>query len=571
MHGSSLQQSWRALESVLKISSFVAGVFFLAFGLCAHADDSAPDAAEIFAKMTPQQRVGQVFIWTYPGLSLNSQGEAWLEKFQPGALIVFGRNIKTPDQIAKFNSDLQKFAARKMKAPFFLMIDQEGGTVTRLRTQVPLPSALALGKMTDSKFTQAFGKALGTMLKSLGFNVNLAPVLDISPPTKDTFIGNRTFGEDPATVSERAGAYAMGLHEGGVMPTAKHFPGHGGVAQDSHQTLPKKLATYEELAEKDLVPFQSFAKAQYPRAMMMAHMALPNIDPTGVPSTYSKVVIQDNLRDRMGYGGLVITDDLEMAGASSDDDRGEHAIRAFLAGNDMIMLAGVGAHQKQAFTKFLAAVKSGRISEARLRESVERVLEYKIKMGIAPFKFSDKDAKTSIAALEALSKQVLQKNFRMALENRSVPWPEITPETRVLVLGSERRFFQSFQKNFRGKAKFFQLTPATLEKAGKEIEKTPCDLIVYYASGVQTARWLVNLKPEQRAKMVVVNANNDAEVDGQGAFLTVLNISTHCPDCGSDLGDSMNNPEVRAPAQSTPELGNESAVPIPTPSPSPVE
>lgn len=522
--------------------------------------------------MSLEQRIGQVFIWTYPGQSLNSQGESWLEKYQPGALIVFGRNIKSPEQIAKFNSDLQKFAARKMKAPFFLMIDQEGGTVTRLRTQVPLPSALALGKMDDTKFTQGFGKALAIVLRTLGFNVNLAPVLDISAPSKDSFIGNRTFGEDPAQVSERAGAYAEGLNEGGVMPTAKHFPGHGGVVQDSHQTTPKKLATYEELADKDLVPFEEFAQAEYPRAMMMAHMALPNIDPSGVPSTYSKILIQDYLRGKLKYDGLVITDDLEMAGAASDNDFGEHAVRAFLAGNDMLMLAGVGAHQKQAFQKFIAATKSGRIPESRLRESVERILTYKAKLGVAPFAFSDKNSKASIAALEALSKQVLQKNVHLALENRTAPWPEIKPETRALVLGSEKRFFQSFQKNFRGQASFFQLTPASLERAGKEIDKGAYDLLIYYASGVATARWLVHLKPDQRAKMVVINANHDAEVEGQGAFLSVLNISTHYPDCGADLSESLNNPEVRAPAQSKePGLSNDSAGPMPSPMPSPVE
>lgn len=552
MHGLSIQKMLTALEWGLKIPSFVAGMFFLAFSLPPAIAGESITTKELYAKMSLEQRVGQVFIWTYPGQSLTSTGATWLEKYQPGALIVFGRNIKNAEQIAKFNFDLQKFAAQKMRAPFFLMIDQEGGTVTRLKTQVPLPSALALGKMNDTKFMQKFGNAVAAMLKGLGFNVNLAPVLDISTPTKDSFIGSRTFGDDPEQVSERAGAYAEGLSDGGVMPTAKHFPGHGGVSQDSHHTTPKKLATYEELADRDLVPFEDFAQAEFPRAVMMAHIALPNVDPSGVPSTYSKILIQDYLREKLGFDGLVITDDLEMAGAIPGDNIGEHAVQAFLAGNDMLLLAGVGARQKQAFSKVVEAVRSGRISDARLRESVERILNYKQKLAIAPLPYDKKVSKTSVATLEALSKQVQQKNFSLALESKSAAWPEIKPETHALVLGSERRFFNSFQKSFLGKASFFHLTPQSLAGVERELEKIPYDLIVYYASGAQTARWLVRLTPAQRAKTVVINSSHDAEVESQGAFLSVLNIGTHCPECGADLGTWVNAQDVRAPAQESP-------------------
>ena len=549
MHALSIQKMLTTLEWGFKIPSFVAGMFFLVFSLPTAMADEPLTAKELYTKMSLEQRVGQVFIWTYPGQSLTAPGATWLEKYQPGALIVFGRNIKSAEQIAKFNFDLQKFAAKKMRAPFFLMIDQEGGTVTRLKTQVPLPSALALGKMNDTKFMQKFGNAVAVVLKGLGFNVNLAPVLDISAPTKDSFIGSRTFGNDPVLVSERAGAYAEGLNEGGIMPTAKHFPGHGGVSQDSHHTTPKKLATYEELADRDLVPFEDFAQAEFPRAVMMAHIALPNVDPSGVPSTYSKILIQDYLREKLGFDGLVITDDLEMAGATPGDDIGEHAVQAFLAGNDMLLLAGVGARQKQAFNKVLEAVRSGRVSEARLRESVERILAYKLMLALAPRPFNKKLSKDSVATLESLSKQVQQKNFHLALESKSASWPQIKPETHTLVLGSEHRFFNSFQKSFLGKATFFHLTPQSLGSVEHELEKVPYDLIIYYASGVQTARWLVRLTPAQRAKTVVINSNHDAEVESQGAFLSVLNVGTHCPECGTALGSWINTPEIRAPAQ----------------------
>lgn len=536
-----------------KISSFVAGIVFLVLSPFALAQTKLPVAIEDFDKMSLKQKVGQVFIWTYPGTSFSTVAQTWLEQYQPGALIVFSRNIQSPAQIARFNSDLQKFAAKKMKAPFFLMIDQEGGTVTRLRTSTPLPSALALGKMDDTEFTQKFGHAVADVIKSIGFNVNLAPVLDISNPDKDSFIGNRAFGNDPDVVAERAGAYSLGLSEGGVMPTAKHFPGHGGVVQDSHQTTPKKLATYEELADKDLVPFEEYAQSEYPRAVMMAHLALPNIDPSGVPSTYSTLLIRDHLRTKLKYDGLVITDDLEMSGASVEYSVGERAIRAFLAGNDMLMLAGSPAHQKAAFNAVFDAVKSGRISEARLKESVSRILAYKRQLKIDGFTYNEKKSKENVLALEVLSKQVLHKNLKLALEEKTTPWPEVTDETRTLVLGSDKRFFQSFQMNFRGKAGFFQLTPQSLARASKAVTKDSLDLIIFYASGAQTARWLSHLTPELRTKTIVVNVNNPAEIENQASYLAVLNMNSAFPESGAPLAEFLCKPELRTPASKKPE------------------
>jgi beta-N-acetylhexosaminidase len=548
MHGLSIPKTRAWLEKAVKISSFVAGILCLALSPIANAQG----ASDLFDKMTLEQRVGQIFIWTYPGTAMNTQTEKWLMRFQPGALIVFSRNIKSLPQIAKYNSDLQKFALKKMKVPFFLMVDQEGGTVTRLRTKVPLPSALALGQMEDRVFTENFGKALATVLKSVGFNVNLAPVLDISDPNSSSFIGNRTFGEDPNLVAERAGAFAEGISEAGVLPTAKHFPGHGGVTQDSHQTMPKKLATFDELAAKDLVPFADYAAAEFPRAIMMAHMALPNIDPTGQPSTYSSVLIQEHLRGKLEYDGLIITDDLEMAGASGEYGIGERAVRAFLAGNDMLMLAGSSGHQQLAFKAVLSAVKSGRISAARLKASVDRILAYKQKLALGTFAYNEKQTKAHIATLEDLSRQILHKNFRQALEAQTAPWPAIDSDTHVLVLSSDRRFFEAFKHKYKGDSRFFLLTPKSLEQAAGEIAKEKYTAVVYYASGVQTARWLTRLKAPDRAKTIVINANHAAEVEAQNMFHAVLNINSHFPDGGSELGEAMNSPEIRAPAQQSP-------------------
>ncbi len=529
-----------------KISSFVAGIIFLAFSL---ATDAEP-LTDPYEHLTAAQRVGQVFIWTYAGTSFSPSIQSWLEKYQPGALIAFSRNIKTPAQIAKLNAETQKFALSKLKTPLFLMIDQEGGTVTRLKTSVPMPSALALGQMADVEFIRRYGKANATLLHDIGFNVNLAPVLDLSNPERGTFIGNRAFGDDPETVAKIAAAYAEGLNLGGLIPTAKHFPGHGGVVQDSHHTTPQKLSNYQELADKDWVPFEEYAQAEYPRALMMAHLALPNIDPSGEPSTYSHVLIQDFLRGKLKYDGLVITDDLEMAGASADMDIGERAVRAFLAGNDMLMLAGSPAHQKKAYTAMLKAVKSGRIPVARLKESVTRILSYKDKMKIGAFKFNSEKVKVSVARLEKLSRRVLQRNLQKSVEGQTARWPEIKSDTQVLLLSSDRRFYESFMTSFRdhGKSKFFQLAPQTLNSVVAELAKPEYQVAIYYATGTQTAHWLEHLPPELRAKTIVVNANQSGDVENQNSFLSVLNINTLNFESGAALGDALISHEMRMPA-----------------------
>jgi beta-N-acetylhexosaminidase len=500
--------------------------------------------------MTLEQRVGQLFIWTYPGTELTGRGKRWLERYQPGSLIVFSRNIRSRDQIAKFNSDLQNLAKSKFRAPLFLMVDQEGGTVTRLKSPVPLPSALAVGQLNDSEFTKKYGSVVADLLKELGFNVNLAPVLDISNPEKDSFIGSRSFGNDPEKVSQIAGAFAEGLSSGGVMPTAKHFPGHGGVVQDSHRAIPKKLSTTEELQDKDYVPFEEFAQSEFPRAIMIGHLSVPHIDPSGVPATYSSIVIGEHLRGKLKYSGLVITDDLEMNGASIDAHVSERAIKAFLAGNDMLMFAGTLRHQRLAFQAMLAAVKSKRVPEARLKESVLRVLNAKNEMQLGPFVYNAAKATASLEEAEKMARQVLKKNIRSAMHSTHANWPSVKRQTRVLVASSDRRVGNSFQKNFKGHGEFYGLSPATIKGVESEILKSRYAFAVFYVSGIQTARYLNRLNPEARAKVIVINTNHPGEIENRKSFLAVLNINSANPDCGSALAEFLSkDPRMREPTQ----------------------
>jgi beta-N-acetylhexosaminidase len=534
-----------ASERCFNFSSFVACIFCLAFGL----QTNAQTVEQRLEKMSPEEKVGQIMIWTFAGTEFTKANRDILARYKLGAYIAFSRNIKSIKQIAKFNSEAQAFAIKKLKAPLFLMIDQEGGSVTRVKVGTPIPSALALSHVPDAKIVEEFAKTNGDFLSTIGFNVNLAPVMDLSNPTIDTFIANRSFGDDPSEVSETAMAYARGISESGMIPTAKHFPGHGGVVADSHTGVAKKLDTLEELEARDWVPFTHYAAAEFPKAIMMAHMSLPSVDPSGVPATYSSVIIKDHLRGKLGYTGLIITDDLEMGGASISDDMGERAVRAFLAGNDMLMLAGLLKNQKKAYDAVLAAVKSGRISRRRLNESVGRILELKDRPRFAKVLFEEKKSREIKTKIESLSKQIMLKNFKDSLDSKSSQWPQIRADQEVLVMSADKRFYNHFSEYLNGKATFLRLSRSTMDQARSELTKSQYALVVYYASGSITAKWLMSLAPELRAKLIVVNCNHPGKIDAQDTYLSVLNLNSHSPEAGGWLARSLSAPpEMRLPA-----------------------
>jgi len=345
----------------------------------------------------------------------------------------------------------------------------------------------------------------------------------------------------------------------GIVPTGKHFPGHGGTITDSHQAVPRKESTVDELDGRDFIPFKKFSEPTYPRFVMMAHLALPNVDPQGIPATYSPVIIKEHLRDKLGFKGVIITDDLEMMGAAISPDIGERAVRAFLAGNDMLMLAGSPRNQRLAFKAMIQAVNDGRISRDRLNESVVRILEAKSQLKLSPAKIDERKAMVAARKLEVLARDVMQKNFKTAMEHHK-EWPEVKPDTRAVVFSSTRGFYMNFEKFFKGKSKLFPLTPNTIDSVADELASEKVQLAIFYASGNKTARWLSSLTPALKAKVIVVNCNHSGEVDDQESFLSVLNLNSHSPESGMWLAQELNKPPVKMeeppveePAPSTPE------------------
>lgn len=489
------------------------------------------------AELSLDQKVGQVFIFGYPSASLTDSGARLLSQLKPGGLIAFGRHIRSLEQIGRLNQQLQKLARAQSSPPLLLMVDQEGGTVSRIRLSVPLPSALALGRLSDDSLVEKYGFQTGELLKSLGFQMNLAPVLDLSDPNSKTFIGNRSFGGDANYVSHISTVYAKGLAKAGIIPTAKHFPGHGGLSADSHHDFPRKLASISELENEDLLPFREFDKIPFAKAIMIGHVSLPNADPSDLPATFSHYILNDLLRDKIGFSGIAITDDVEMSGASVAGTLGERVVKAFEAGSDMIMVAGGPRSQVRAFEALKAAVLSGRISSERLDQSVNRIL--KAKAHIKPVYFSRDKSLRSARALASLSSQIAEHNFEKAAE----PFDSLrgfhNSGQSYLLLSSDARFYSAFQDRIPKNTRLLRLTPKSLEGVTHSLRQHPEAIVIYYASGLQTARWLQSVPTNEKSRLIVINTNHSAAVENQAQFKAVFNINTPAPESGAWLAEFL--------------------------------
>ncbi|WP_432977848.1 glycoside hydrolase family 3 N-terminal domain-containing protein [Dactylosporangium sp. CA-233914] len=289
-------------------------------------------------------------------------------------------NVESPAQVAKLTAGLQQAAlSQPGRLPLLIGTDQEYGQVTRLREGiVQLPSALALGAAGDPAITEAAWKAAGTELAAIGVNVDFAPDADVLGAQPGGAIGSRSFGSNPDKVAAQVAAAVRGLQAAGVAATVKHFPGHGHTTTDSHSSLPVLSQNLDSLQAGDLPPFLAARDAGV-GLVMSGHLDVKAIDP-GAPASFSSKVLVDLLRTKLDYTGVVVTDALNMAPAEQWGP-GEAAVRAILAGNDILLMP---PNLAAAYKGLLDAVKSGRITKPRLVESVTRILALKQRLAAMP-------------------------------------------------------------------------------------------------------------------------------------------------------------------------------------------
>ncbi|MGH3347751.1 MAG: glycoside hydrolase family 3 N-terminal domain-containing protein, partial [Nocardioides sp.] len=312
-------------------------------------------------RLSLPELAGQVIVASWSGTAAPVHT---VRSLHLGGVIAFADNIISPRQIAAVNRTLGRQVRRPW--PLFLSVDQEGGVVERAPT-TGFPAFMSAGAAGDARLAEGAYRRYGAELAGLGFTVDFAPVADVTIGPDDPTIGSRSAGSYRGLVAEQVDAAATGLAQGGVVPVLKHFPGHGSVTADSHLTLPVQTRSLRELRRIDLVPFAAAVDAGQP-AVMVGHLDVRAVDPR-VPSSLSRDVVTGLLRRELGFGGLVVTDSLQMAAVTRGRDPATVAVRAIRAGADVLLMPPDPAIARDALVR---AVRRGSLPRGRLVQAAAR-------------------------------------------------------------------------------------------------------------------------------------------------------------------------------------------------------
>ncbi|MEU6929249.1 glycoside hydrolase family 3 protein [Streptomyces sp. NPDC046374] len=368
----------------------------------------AADAAErrhgdralqgLISRMSLEEKVGQLFVMRVYGHSATAPDQAdvdanlkeigvrtaaeLVERYHVGGIIYFAwaHNTRDPHQIAELSNGIQRAAlAQDTPIPLLLSTDQEHGIVARIgKPATLLPGAMALGAGGSHEDARAAGRIAGAELAALGIRQDYAPVADVNVNPANPVIGVRSLGADPEAVAGLVAAQVKGAQRAGIAATAKHFPGHGDTAVDSHNGLPVITHTAEQWAAVDAPPFRAAIRAGI-ESIMTAHIVVPALDPSGDPATLSRPILTGILRERLGFDGVVVTDSLSMEGVRTKYGDERVPVLALKAGADQLLNPPELA---VAWNAVLKAVRDGELTEARLDESILRILRLKARVGL---------------------------------------------------------------------------------------------------------------------------------------------------------------------------------------------
>lgn len=349
----------------------------------------------VMDSMTIEEKIGQMLIINYGSDAFDDKFKEFFSEVQPGGIILTKENITTFDKTLNLVNELKSAS----KYSLIVSVDQEGGRVQRLKfltDAIPtdIPDMYSLGKTGDKSLAYQVGKLVAEEMRTLGINVVYAPVVDIFSNPDNTVIGNRSFGNDKNTVINMALSLAEGLEDNGIIATFKHFPGHGDTGVDSHVKLPVINKTYEEVKKLELVPFTEAIK-NGAKIIMTGHIAFPEITGDMTPASLSKALVNDILRDKLGYKGLIITDAINMKALTDNYSYEEIVLKSIEAGNDLILIP-----KDEVYT--INFIKSN-VSEDRINESVKRILAFKYKY-LDNYEYTDRSVLGSEEHMKVISK-----------------------------------------------------------------------------------------------------------------------------------------------------------------------
>ena len=329
-----------------------------------------------------EQQIGQFFFIGLPGTEIDEEARALIEEIKPGGIVIFGRNVESAEQLRKLMDD----AAGLVPVRPLLAIDQEGGLVDRLRPIFPpMPSARAIRQHGDLAGARKLGRVTGELLQMLGFNLNFAPVMSIITEARSKLTNglySRSYGRSPGEVLGYTTVYMRGLQGTGCLGCLKHFPGLGAGEVDSHIEMPLVPLTRDDLLAQDLAPYiELFQRADdRVRVVMVSHGGFPNIDikkgTTGglvTPASINPNIVNQLLRQELGFKHLVVTDDLEMGAIAKHFEIEDASVRAFEAGEDMLLICATPETIRRGYRALLAAARDGKLSKQRIQSSLKRI------------------------------------------------------------------------------------------------------------------------------------------------------------------------------------------------------
>ncbi len=325
----------------------------------------------IYNSLSLEEKIGQLFVnWVSPEQSDFKQIEKLVVEDKIGGLIF---SIGNPYSHIKWMNMFQS----KTKTPLLIAMDAEWGPAMRLDDVFAYPWNMTLGAIQDNKIVKDISKRIAEQNKLLGIHYNFSPVVDVNSNPENPIIGNRSFGEDPENVYQKSKAYIIGHQEVGVMTSIKHFPGHGDTSQDSHKTLPEIRSNLKRLNEVELYPYKKLIDDNIVNSVMAAHILYPSLDKKN-PSSISKKIINNLLKEKLGFKGIVVTDALDMQGVLQNPKINVD-LTAFLAGNDILLMSTDVSGGIKAISE---AYNKGKVTEERLSESVKKILTAKAKAGL---------------------------------------------------------------------------------------------------------------------------------------------------------------------------------------------
>ncbi|WII73036.1 glycoside hydrolase family 3 protein [Bdellovibrio sp. 22V] len=501
------------------------------------------------AQMTVDEKVGQLFIVGFPQKTITPDLEKFIGQYKPGAYLLFKRNIVSGEQIRDLNTALYKTSFKYSKLPPLIAIDQEGGSVSRLPITPAPPNALALGQTQSPLLAEEMGYQTGLFLREVGFNMNLAPVLDVTDPLSSSFIGVRSFGSDPQLVGELGVAYSKGLLKARVIPTAKHFPGTGNLKADPHTSVVQNTSSLEFLKNNDLRPYESYAKLGDRVALMLSHLIYPALDESREPASFSKKISTSLLREELQYKGLVVTDDLQMQGSKQLLRPEAAALKALQAGADIVMLTWSFADQGRAFEYVKNAVHKNELKKEDLDNKLRRILTVKAFANLyrrnpsqSPLLQGPSLTSKDYSELES---NIFALNLKSSLIPRTLPTkggkqrkPASTP--KICVVAPSASFIKSFKSSAHRSVDSLMLAgDFKKETVAEWMKAKKCSFTLAAVTGPRTSALVRSMPMETKKRLVVVNLGSPRLVRSEKGYLRVLQLYFNHADSGKKIAQHL--------------------------------